>query len=167
MLVAPGVNAQFHQHMFCARLVMAVDDAENTVSEVDIVPVPPGSENGNPYGNAFRAVETPLMKESTAKRDAALGRTWKISSSTNRNKANHAKTAYKLVPNTKGSPQPSLLCAPSSAVSSRGVFATKALWVTPYTSSERFPAGQYPTQVRRWEHRICYREIPWTRFQVT
>lgn len=25
-LVAPGVNAQHHQHMFCARLDMAVDD---------------------------------------------------------------------------------------------------------------------------------------------
>lgn len=27
-LVAPGVNAQHHQHMFCARLDMAVDDAQ-------------------------------------------------------------------------------------------------------------------------------------------
>lgn len=27
-LVAEGVNAQHHQHMFCARLDMAVDDDE-------------------------------------------------------------------------------------------------------------------------------------------
>ena len=27
-MVLPGVNAQHHQHMFCARLDMAVDDAE-------------------------------------------------------------------------------------------------------------------------------------------
>ena len=37
-LVAPGVNAQHHQHMFCARLDMAVDDPNGggalVVSEV-------------------------------------------------------------------------------------------------------------------------------------
>ncbi len=37
-LVAPGVNAQHHQHMFCARLDLAVDDEEGgkglVVSEV-------------------------------------------------------------------------------------------------------------------------------------
>jgi hypothetical protein len=37
-LVAPGVNAQHHQHMFCARLDMAVDDPDGgaalVVSEV-------------------------------------------------------------------------------------------------------------------------------------
>ena len=39
-LVAPGVNAQHHQHMFCARLDMAVDDASGgaplIVSEVGL-----------------------------------------------------------------------------------------------------------------------------------
>lgn len=39
-LVAPGVNAQHHQHMFCARLDMAVDDPNGgralVVSEVHI-----------------------------------------------------------------------------------------------------------------------------------
>jgi primary-amine oxidase len=37
-LVGPGVNAQHHQHMFCARLDMSVDDDEGgkglEVSEV-------------------------------------------------------------------------------------------------------------------------------------
>ena len=37
-LVAPGLNAQIHQHFFCTRLDMAVDDphggANLTVSEV-------------------------------------------------------------------------------------------------------------------------------------
>ena len=37
-LLAPGLNAQVHQHFFCARLDMAVDDpnggAALTVSEV-------------------------------------------------------------------------------------------------------------------------------------
>jgi primary-amine oxidase len=37
-LLAPGLNAQVHQHFFCARLDMAVDDPRGgaglTVSEV-------------------------------------------------------------------------------------------------------------------------------------
>ncbi|CAM9540325.1 unnamed protein product, partial [Discosporangium mesarthrocarpum] len=37
VLVAPGVNAQLHQHMFCARLDMCVDGPLNTVCEVDVV----------------------------------------------------------------------------------------------------------------------------------
>lgn len=40
-LVAPGVNAQHHQHLFCARLDMAVDDAQGgkglLVSEVGVM----------------------------------------------------------------------------------------------------------------------------------
>ena len=39
-LVAPHVVAAFHQHLFCARLDMAVDDAEGgkglVVSEVSL-----------------------------------------------------------------------------------------------------------------------------------
>lgn len=42
-LVAPGVNAQHHQHMFCARLDMAVDDPNGgaglVVSEVCLIPL--------------------------------------------------------------------------------------------------------------------------------
>ena len=41
-LVADRVNSQYHQHMFCARLDMAVDDAEGgkglQVSEVRALP---------------------------------------------------------------------------------------------------------------------------------
>ena len=44
-MVLPGVNAQHHQHMFCARLDMAVDDAEGgrglLVTEVGSCKDPP------------------------------------------------------------------------------------------------------------------------------
>ncbi|CAN0232551.1 unnamed protein product, partial [Ectocarpus sp. 4 AP-2014] len=40
VMVAPGVNAQLHQHMFCARLDMSVDGHKNTVKEADVVRVP-------------------------------------------------------------------------------------------------------------------------------
>uniref|UniRef100_A0A7S2YK36 Amine oxidase n=2 Tax=Entomoneis paludosa TaxID=265537 RepID=A0A7S2YK36_9STRA len=145
VLVAPGVNAQIHQHMFCARLDMAVDGTDNTVSEIDMVT----KDDGGPLGNVFGPVETVLKTEGQAKRvyDANKARYWKIANATG--KVNHITqkpTAYKLVPFTKGPAQPPLLTAPDSAVSQKGNFATAHTWVTPHDPKERFPAGEYTPQ---------------------
>ena len=51
--------------MFCFRLDMAVDGHRNTVTECEVVV--DGSAH-NPYGNMFRAVETPLTTELGAQR---------------------------------------------------------------------------------------------------
>lgn len=144
VMVAPGVNAQVHQHMFCMRLDMAVDGKRNSVSEVEVVSVPAGSEN--PYGNAFRPVSTRLCTELDAQRKYSAGRTWKIFNSSSINQISGKPVAYKLIPYTRGPSQSSLLTTDTSAVASRGKFATKSLWVTPYAPKERYPAGQYPTQ---------------------
>lgn len=59
VLVAPGVNAQVHQHMFCARLDMAVDGhLNNAVEEVDCVYAPGGFKGD--FDNVFGPVSTPL-----------------------------------------------------------------------------------------------------------
>lgn len=147
-LVAPNVNAQIHQHMFCARLDMAVDGHANSVSEVDVVcadldPVK------NPYGNVFSVVETALESEKKAIRTADMtkARTWKISNASGKvNGVNKKPTAYKLVPFTKGPPQPVLLVDPSCAVATKGAFAKYNLWVTPYSDDEKWPAGDYTPQ---------------------
>ena len=60
--MAPGLGAPFHQHMFSARLDMAVDGDVNVVEEVDAVAVPMGPDN--PWGNAFRPQRTKLTRES-------------------------------------------------------------------------------------------------------
>jgi hypothetical protein len=57
------------------------------------------------------------------------------------NPANGQPTAYRLMPNTRGAPQPLLLADAASAVSKRGEWATASLWVTPYDARERYPAG--------------------------
>jgi len=148
VLVAPGVNTQVHQHMFCARIDMAVDGDNNTVSEVDIMSHPDPSVP-NACGNVFGPVETVLKTEGEAKRlyDANKARYWKISNAEGKvNAITKKPTAYKLVPFTKGPAQPPLLTAPDSAVSQKGAFATAHLWVTPYDASERFPAGEYTPQ---------------------
>ena len=144
-IVAPGVNAQVHQHMFCARLDMAVDGHKNTVSEVDIVSQPDVSH----YGNTFGPVEKVFETETDAIRtyDATKSRSWKISNSEGKiNPINRKPTAYKLMPFTKGSSGPTVLTSPSSTVSSKGEFATANLWVTPHNGIERYPAGEYTPQ---------------------
>jgi primary-amine oxidase len=147
VLVAPSVNAQVHQHMFCARLDAAVDGLDNVVSEVDVVPRPRHPET-NPYGNVFGPVQTRLETEAEAIRvaDPSKARFWKVQSSSRKNPVNGKPTGYKLVPFTKGPAQPVLLVNPSSAVSQKGKFATANLWVTPYHPDERFPAGNYTPQ---------------------
>lgn len=143
-LVAPGVNAQIHQHMFCARLDPAIDGPSNSVSEIEFVPAEIGKDN--PYGNSFTVKSTPLKNEKQARREAQLGRTWRVSNPSKLNEISGKAVGYKLVPFAFGSAQPLLLTAPECAVTKRGGFATKALWVTPYCKEERFPAGDYPVQ---------------------
>ncbi len=144
-IVCPGVNAQVHQHMFCARLDVAVDGHKNTISEIDVISQPDVTH----YGNAFGATEKILKTEKEAIRtyDATKARSWKISNAEGKtNPVNGKPTAYKLMPFTKGSAGPTVLTAPTSAVSLKGEFATANLWVTPHRGKERYPAGEYTPQ---------------------
>lgn len=147
VLVAPGVNAQIHQHMFCARLDVAVDGQLNTVSEVDII-TQAVDKKTNPFGNCFIPMETVLETESEAIRqcDASKARVWKISSDEKTNPINGKPTAYKLIPYSKGPAQPTLMVDPSCEVAKKAAFATANLWVTPYSENERFPAGEHTPQ---------------------
>src|SRR5882724_2920834 len=76
--VAPGLGAPVHQHLFGARLDMAVDGQANAVEEVDVSGLPIGPDN--PAGNAILQTATRLRRESEAGRqaDATRGRTWRV-----------------------------------------------------------------------------------------
>ena len=140
-LVAPQLNAPNHQHFFSVRLDMAVDGEENTVYEVHTESTPLGP--GNPHGNAFAAVSTPLLREHEAQQliDPLSGRYWKIANPSVQNGLGEP-VAYKLVPGGNVLP----FAQPGSSVRSRAAFAEKHLWVTPFEHSERYPAGEYPNQ---------------------
>jgi primary-amine oxidase len=139
--MAPGLGAPFHQHLFSARLDMAVDGNVNVVEEVDAVPVPMGPDN--PWGNAFRAQKTKLTRESEAKRvaDNLKARVWHITNPTKQNRLGQ-DVGYALYPEG----QPVLLADPSSSIAARAAFATKHLWVTKYDPAERYSAGQFVNQ---------------------
>ena len=140
-MIAPGLAAPYHQHMFNVRLDIEIDGPHNSVFEVDTLPSPPGEDN--PWNNAFAPTATLLDRELAARRrvDPSRSRIWKIS---NRSKTNGVgqPTAYKLLPAST----PTLLADPASSVGRRAAFAAENLWVTPFDEEERRAAGEYPNQ---------------------
>ncbi|MBN9156451.1 primary-amine oxidase [Microbacterium sp.] len=139
--IAPGLAAPYHQHLFCARLDMAVDGERNAVHELDLKRVPQGE--GNPHGNAFTRSRRVLGTESEARRraDGSLGRVWEVVNTEKRNVVGEP-VAYTLFPEG----QPTLAAADGSSISRRAAFATEHLWVTRYAEGERYPAGDFVNQ---------------------
>lgn len=140
-LVAPQLNAPFHQHIFAARLDMAVDGDQNSIYEVNTVSLPAGQDN--PFGNAFRPEQTLLTKESEAKRsvNGASARYWRIVNPHKKNRLGEP-VSYRLIPG-ENSPR---FVRPEAAVMRRAGFIAHQLWVTPYDPKEHYAAGDYPNQ---------------------
>ncbi|MFT4469677.1 primary-amine oxidase [Arthrobacter sulfonylureivorans] len=139
--MAPGLGAPYHQHLFSARLDMALDGFTNRVEEEEAVRVPLGE--GNERGNAFTRRRALLKTESEGVREANMpaGRTWHISNPESTNRLGEP-VAYKLMPQG----QPTLLADPESSVAKRAAFAAKDLWVTQYAEDERYPTGDFVNQ---------------------
>lgn len=144
-LVAPGLAAPLHQHLFCARLDLDVDGPANTVVEVDVEPDDDGEDE---LGNGFHVVETVLASEQAAQRDVdpARSRTWRIVNPGRTNRLGRP-VGYKLLPGAS----PTIYAKPGSSVRRRAGFATHNLWVTPYDDDEVRAAGRYPNQNPREE----------------
>ncbi len=136
--VAPGVVGQIHQHLFCARLDMAVDGDTNTVVECNAVAPPIGPEN--PMGNVFYEEQTVLATESAAKRriEPATMRYWKVVNPATKN-AVGKPTGYKLEPSHAVTP----FTNPKGPSGGRAGFIYNHLWVTPFAEDERYPAGEF------------------------
>ena len=88
-------------------------------------------------------VATLLETEQQAQRnvDPARSRSWKIVNPAVRNRLGEP-VGYRLVPGAT----PTLLAQPGSSIERRAAFATRNLWVTPYSPDERRAAGDYPNQ---------------------
>ncbi|MCA1337531.1 primary-amine oxidase [Pseudooceanicola marinus] len=139
--MAPRLGAPQHQHLFSARLDMAVDGQKNFVDEIDVARVPKGP--GNPLGNAFTRQITRLERESDAQRVAKneVLRTWRISSAETTNHVGEPP-AFLLMPEGL----PLLLADDDASITRRAGFATKSLWVTQFDRDELWAAGYTPNQ---------------------
>jgi primary-amine oxidase len=140
-VVAPNLAAPHHQHLFNFRLDFDIDGPTNTVYEVDVEPLPEGDDN--PYSNLFEPTLTALRSEQGAQRvvDPFKSRTWRVVNGASKNRLGQ-EVGYRLIPNST----PTLFAGPRSAVSKRAAFATKNLWVTPYSAAEMHAAGDFPNQ---------------------
>ncbi|MFP6747095.1 MAG: primary-amine oxidase [Alphaproteobacteria bacterium] len=139
--VSPGVLAQNHLHLFCARLDTAIDGAENTLVEVNVVQDPKGDDN--PWGNAFHAETTVLRSELAARRNrnAETERYWKITNPNRKNRMG-GDTAYKLMAPSMVRP----FNHGDTKLAKRAAFTRHHIWATPYRADERYPAGVYVNQ---------------------
>ncbi len=142
-VIAPGLAAPLHQHLFCARLDPTVDGPVNEVHEVAFEAEGAGPDN--PWGNAFRQRAVRLDHEHQARRDVdpKSSRHWRFVNPSSLNGLGRP-VAYKLVPGST----PTLLAHPDSSIGQRAGFARHNLWVTPYVPDERRAAGDYPNQHR-------------------
>jgi primary-amine oxidase len=140
-LIAPGLYGANHQHFFNVRLDMAVDGVNNTVEEMNSQAAPIGP--GNPYGNAWVNVATPLTSEAKARRkvDVRSARRWRIVNPTVKNELDEP-VAYTLYP---GDNVLSFYQKDAPTIK-RAQFVTDHLWVTAYDPSQMFAAGEYPNQ---------------------
>jgi primary-amine oxidase len=140
-LVAPNVAAPHHEHFFAFRLDMDVDGPSNRVLELNTQAMPAGPKN--PYGGGFTMEETPLRTEHDAERqlNLASSRRWLVESTTATNALGHP-TGYLLLPGENSLP----FAEPDSWIRRRAGFLDAHLWVTPYSDTERYAAGDYPNQ---------------------
>ena len=139
--VSPGVVAQNHLHLFCARLDTAIDGNANSLVEVNVVQDPCGE--ANPWGNAFHARETVLTSEKKAQRvrNSETERYWKI---INPGKSNRmgGPTGYKLMAPSMVRP----FFQKNTLMAKRAAFTRHHIWATPFAAAERYPAGNYVNQ---------------------
>lgn len=140
-LVGKNTAAVHHQHFFNFRLDLDVDGAANRVVEMNSAAVPAGKENV--YGGAFTMRETTLASESQAQRRMSLetSRKWIVTNPASLNGLGQP-AGYALLPGENAVP----FALPESWIRRRAGFLNAHIWVTPYSESERYAAGDYPYQ---------------------
>jgi len=137
-LVAPGITAPVHQHLFCVRLDWNLDGGPNSLEESNIEALPVSAEN--PDGTQFRAVSRLLETESQAKRNIApeFNRNWKIVNHGSKNGLGKA-VAYKVLP---GAAQ-RMFARAESVPGRRAAFGLYNLWATQFAEGELMAAGDH------------------------
>jgi primary-amine oxidase len=148
-MVAPQINAQYHQHIFSLRVDPMVDGLHNSVVESDVFPVTDKSVSF--AGNAFQVKNTVLKTEGEGARDFCYetDRRWRIVNPGRKHYASGQDTGYVVM--MKGGATP-LMAQPDSWIGKRGGYAKKALWVVKDVEGPKggrmWPAGKYVPQTR-------------------
>ncbi|MEM1506059.1 primary-amine oxidase [Domibacillus sp. 8LH] len=142
-LVAPQLNATFHQHFFNFRLDMELDGAKNSVVETETVAEERGEHN--PFNNGWYPVSKTFKteKEAVRKMNLETVRTWKIINPESKNFVGQP-VGYKIVTGENCLP----FANDDSSLIKRAGFLKNHLHVTKFDRNEQFASGAYPNQHR-------------------
>lgn len=142
-VVAPGVMAPYHQHLFSLRIDPAIDGFFNSLAVEESQPLPIDDPNiYNPLGVGYTTTSTIVEEERGMDLDLTKNRVFKIINEKQLNPVNGQPVGFKILP----SYSQMLLAHPTSYHAKRSEFAEHAVWVTRYDDEEMFPAGRYTMQ---------------------
>jgi primary-amine oxidase len=154
-LVAPNINAHYHQHMFSIRVDPMIDGLNNTLIESDIMPLPdaPTKSAANFAGNAFISVDKVIEKEAGRAYDYAKERRWRIVNSAEKHYSSGRDVGYTL--GVKGGATP-MIVRDDSWAAVRAAFLKNTVWVCrdvegedgKWGSERMWPSGKYVPQTR-------------------
>ncbi|EKJ76476.1 hypothetical protein NXS19_013686 [Fusarium pseudograminearum] len=143
-VVAPGVLAQNHQHIFSVRIDPAVDsydaqDAQVVVEESVGRRIDPKT---NPRGNLYEIERKKVSKASWVDAEPRLNRLIKLEHATKRNVMSGRQVGYRLIP-----PATQMMLADvASVAAARAPFAQHNVWFTGYRDGELWAAGEFTNQ---------------------
>lgn len=140
-VVAPGVLAQNHQHLFCVRIDPAIDGTRNTVLQEESLPLP-FSQHTNPWGNGYQVVSEPITTSQWLDASPFTNRIVKIVNQHRSNPVSGKPVGYMFAP----SPSQLILAQPDSVMAKRAQFAQHHVWVTKHRDGEFWAGGEFTNQ---------------------
>lgn len=142
-VVAPGVLAPYHQHLFSLRIDPAIDGHANSlvVEESKALPVDDPLVH-NPFGVGYVTESHIVEEEGGFDLDFTKNRTFKFVNENKTNPITGTPVGFKLMPFYSQK----LLSHPDSFHAKRSEFGEHAVWVTRHEDHDHFPAGKYTMQ---------------------
>ncbi|EXJ94286.1 primary-amine oxidase [Capronia coronata CBS 617.96] len=142
-VVAPGVLAPYHQHIFSLRIDPAIAGYKNSLLIEESHPMPTQDPKvHNPFGVGYTTESQFVENESGHDLDHTVNRVFKVVNEEVINPVTGGPVGYKLSPFYSQL----LLAHPSSYHARRSEFGAHAVWVTRYHDDELFAAGQHTMQ---------------------
>lgn len=140
-IVAPGVLAPYHQHLFGLRIDPAIDGHDNSlvIEESKAMAV---DKQQNPFGVGYVTESKVVEQEGGFDLDFTTNRTFKVVNEAQINPITGTPVGFKLLPHYSQN----LLSHPDSFHAKRSEFAKHAVWVTRHEDHDFFPAGKYTMQ---------------------
>src|SRR6266536_2821451 len=142
-IVAPGVMAPNHQHLFSLRIDPAIDGQQNSLIVEESYPMPVNDPlTYNPFACGYTTTRIPVETETPLDTDVTKNRIFKIVNENISNPVACGPVGYKLIPHYSQM----LLADPSSYHAKRSEFTTHALWVTRHADDELYASGEHTMQ---------------------